>query len=148
MAKTLKPKRNRAPKSVLKLPDLEQSKSAVLNSLTSPSSLRSYDHAIREFIDWYCSTPSGVQQDRCDQVPNLFGRAGLRRRAIGRFQVRSGRPYPKSLRTDYGQTLFVFPKQNLIVVFTGWDLQNESDMNVIMPRLIPAIKEAACPGTN
>jgi hypothetical protein len=37
--------------------DLEQSKSAVLNSLTSSSSKRSYDHAIREFIDWYCSEP-------------------------------------------------------------------------------------------
>ena len=50
-------KRKRAPKTVLKLPDLEQSKSAVLNSLTSSSSKRSYDHAIREFIDWYCSEP-------------------------------------------------------------------------------------------
>jgi site-specific recombinase XerD len=47
--------RKRTPKTVLKLPDLEQSKSAVLNSLTSPSSQRSYDHAIREFIEWYCS---------------------------------------------------------------------------------------------
>jgi len=36
---------------------LEQSKSAVLNSLKSASSKRSYDHAIREFIDWYCSEP-------------------------------------------------------------------------------------------
>jgi hypothetical protein len=52
-----KSKRKRAPKTVLKLPDLEQSKSAVLNSLTSSSSKRSYDHAIREFIDWYCSEP-------------------------------------------------------------------------------------------
>src|SRR5438128_5113937 len=52
-----KNKRKRNPKSVLKLPDLEQAKSAVLNSLTSPSSQRSYDHAIREFIDWYCSEP-------------------------------------------------------------------------------------------
>ena len=50
-------KRKRTPKAVLKLPDLEQSKSAVLNSLTSPSSQRSYDHAIREFIEWYCSEP-------------------------------------------------------------------------------------------
>jgi len=48
-----KSKRKRNPKTVLKLPDLEQSKSAVLTSLTSPSSQRSYDHAIREFIDWY-----------------------------------------------------------------------------------------------
>jgi hypothetical protein len=52
-----KSKRKRAPKTILKLPDLEQSKSAVLNSLTSASSQRSYDHAIREFIDWYCSEP-------------------------------------------------------------------------------------------
>src|SRR5450755_1564399 len=50
-------KRKLSPKTVLKLPDLEQSKSAVLNSLTSHSSRRSYDHAIREFIDWYCSEP-------------------------------------------------------------------------------------------
>src|ERR1700746_1975553 len=52
-----KMKRKRTARSVLKLPDLEQSKSAVLNSLTSPSSQRTYDHAIREFIDWYCSEP-------------------------------------------------------------------------------------------
>src|SRR5450631_438833 len=52
-----KNKRKHTPKTVLKLPDLEQSKSAVINSLSSPSSRRSYDHAIREFIDWYCSEP-------------------------------------------------------------------------------------------
>src|ERR1700751_452131 len=56
MAKS-KEKRKRIPKHVLKLPDLEQSKSAVLNSLTSRSSQRTYDHAIREFIEWYCSEP-------------------------------------------------------------------------------------------
>jgi hypothetical protein len=55
-------KRKRTPKHVLKLPDLEQSKSAVLNSLTSQSSQRTYDHAIREFIEWYCSEPSVVSQ--------------------------------------------------------------------------------------
>ena len=52
-----KSKRKRISKTILKLPDLEQSKSAVLNSLTSASSKRSYNHAIREFIDWYCSEP-------------------------------------------------------------------------------------------
>ena len=57
MVRKAKSKRKRVPKTVLKLPDLEQSKSAVLNSLSSPSSQRSYDHAIREFIDWYCSEP-------------------------------------------------------------------------------------------
>jgi site-specific recombinase XerD len=44
-------------KAVLRLPDLEQSKSAVLNSLTAPSSQESYGHAIHEFIGWYCSEP-------------------------------------------------------------------------------------------
>jgi integrase len=39
------------------LPDLEHSKSAVLNSLLSVGSQRSYDHAIREFIEWYCCEP-------------------------------------------------------------------------------------------
>jgi hypothetical protein len=48
MAKSMS---KRTPKAVLKLPDLEQSKSAVLNSLASPSSQRTYDHAIREFIE-------------------------------------------------------------------------------------------------
>ena len=52
-----KTKRKRATKSILKLPDLEQSKSPVLNSLTSSSSQQTYDHAIREFIEWYCSEP-------------------------------------------------------------------------------------------
>ena len=54
MAKSTKRK---SPKTILKLPDLEQSKTAVLNSLASPSSRRSYDHAIWDFIDWYCSEP-------------------------------------------------------------------------------------------
>jgi site-specific recombinase XerD len=56
MAKS-KTKCKRTPKHVLKLPDLEQSKSAVLNSRTSQSSQRTYDHAIREFIEWYSSEP-------------------------------------------------------------------------------------------
>jgi len=52
-----KSKRKQTPKSVMKLPDLEQSRSAILNSLTSPSSQRTCDHAIREFIECYCSEP-------------------------------------------------------------------------------------------
>jgi hypothetical protein len=45
------------PKRCLALPDLEQTKSAVLNSLTSKSGQQTYDHAINEFVDWYCSEP-------------------------------------------------------------------------------------------
>ena len=51
-----KPKRKRTTKTV-RLPDLDHSRTAVLNSPTSPSSRRSYEHAIREFTDWYCSEP-------------------------------------------------------------------------------------------
>ena len=57
MAKSPNTKRRKLPKTVLKLSDLEQSKSAVLNGLASASSQQSYDHAIREFIEWYCSEP-------------------------------------------------------------------------------------------
>src|SRR5450759_3732934 len=45
------------PKTILRLPDLEQSKNAVLNSLAAASSQESYGHAIDEFIGWYCSEP-------------------------------------------------------------------------------------------
>ncbi len=42
---------------VLRLRDLDQSKSAVLNSLGSPASRRVYKFAIDEFTAWYCSEP-------------------------------------------------------------------------------------------
>lgn len=45
------------PKAVLRLPDLDQAKAAVLNSLTSADAQRGYRHAIEEFVDWYCSEP-------------------------------------------------------------------------------------------
>ena len=44
-------------KTKLGLPDLDQSKAAVLGSLRSPESQRGYRHAIDEFIEWYCSEP-------------------------------------------------------------------------------------------
>jgi len=44
-------------KSVLRLPDLEHARAAVLNSLTSLDAQRGYRHAIDEFVDWYCSEP-------------------------------------------------------------------------------------------
>jgi integrase len=50
-------KKKRPPKRVLALPDLEQSKAAVLNSLTSKSGQRTYDRAITDFVEWYCSEP-------------------------------------------------------------------------------------------
>ena len=51
-----KRKKNR-PKTKLGIPDLEHSKAAVLRSLASPDSRRGYQHAIDEFVAWYCSEP-------------------------------------------------------------------------------------------
>jgi len=41
----------------LNLPDLDNAKSAVLNSLPYKESQRGYRHSIDEFINWYCSEP-------------------------------------------------------------------------------------------
>src|SRR5437762_10560560 len=49
-------RKNPPQKRTLQLPDLDQAKSAVLNSLPSKESLRGYRHA-DEFIGWYCSEP-------------------------------------------------------------------------------------------
>jgi len=52
-----KSQRKRVARPVLNLPDLEQSKSAVLNSLASLNSRRAYEYGISEFTEWYCSEP-------------------------------------------------------------------------------------------
>src|SRR6202045_5141168 len=49
--------RRGSPKSILRLPDLDHSKSSVLQSLGSPASKRAYGFAIDDFISWYCSEP-------------------------------------------------------------------------------------------
>src|SRR2546425_5126536 len=50
-------RRRSSTKSVLRLPDLEHAKAAVLNSLNLADAKRGYRHAIDEFVDWYCSEP-------------------------------------------------------------------------------------------
>jgi site-specific recombinase XerD len=59
MSKTVNRKRGnpKLPKTKLGLPDLDHSRSAVIDSLRSPESKRGYRHAINEFIEWYCSEP-------------------------------------------------------------------------------------------
>jgi hypothetical protein len=44
-------KRCALPKAVLRLPDLDQAKSAVLSSLTPVDAQRGYRHAIDEFME-------------------------------------------------------------------------------------------------
>ena len=50
-------RKNKAPKGVLRLPDLDYAKGAVLNTLSSPASKRAYQFAIEDFVIWYCSEP-------------------------------------------------------------------------------------------
>ncbi len=57
MAKCQKTSEGRCAKKVLRIPDLEQSKHAVLNSFPAKASQESYCLAIDEFISWYCSEP-------------------------------------------------------------------------------------------
>jgi site-specific recombinase XerD len=57
MKKKSRSKPKRTTRSVLRLPDLEHARTAVLNSLTSPDAQRGYRHAMDEFVDWYCSEP-------------------------------------------------------------------------------------------
>src|SRR3569623_416574 len=45
------------PRQILRFHDLDQAKSAVINSLPSKESQRGYRHAIDEFIGRYCSEP-------------------------------------------------------------------------------------------
>ena len=49
--------KHKHPETHLRLPDLDYSKAAVLNSLSSVDGQRGYGHAIDEFVDWYCSEP-------------------------------------------------------------------------------------------
>src|ERR1700730_1253106 len=44
-------------KTILRLPDLDIAKAAVINNLSCPDAQRGYRYAIDEFVDWYCSEP-------------------------------------------------------------------------------------------
>ena len=53
-----KEQRNSVSRSAaLTIPELEQSKVAVINTLVSPHSRRRYEYAIERFIVWYCDEP-------------------------------------------------------------------------------------------
>jgi hypothetical protein len=65
---TSKRRRNNT-KSILRLPDLEHAKAAVLNSLNSTDAKRGYRHPIDEFVDWYLfGTALGRIEERHEAV--------------------------------------------------------------------------------
>ncbi len=49
--------KRRSPKTVLRLPDLDHSKSSVLQTLVIGGITKTYAFAIDDFISWYCSEP-------------------------------------------------------------------------------------------
>jgi hypothetical protein len=72
-----------AAKSVLRLPDLEVAKSAVLNSLSCPDAQRGYRHAIDEFVGVVLLGASiVVQQNGCRPLPDAPGTRHLAPRTI------------------------------------------------------------------
>src|SRR5260370_28446198 len=96
-SKTTKQKR-RSPKRVLRLPDLDYAKTAVLNTLSSPDSRRSYRFAIDDFVTWYCSEPRlAFSKTVIRPVLALIGRT-LRPPYIRPRRPRSPRPVRRSLR--------------------------------------------------
>ena len=76
----------RRPKRILRLPDLDHSKTAVLNTLGSPESQRSYRFAIDDFIAWYCSDAT---QSRAE---TSLTRVYLGRNRARATRLRDGRP--------------------------------------------------------
>lgn len=84
-----KPRRNQkggAARSILRLPDLDVAKSAVLNSLSCPDAQRGYRHAIDELVLLRAETV--LQQNGSRPLPNAPGVA----------QPRSGHCQPSSRR--------------------------------------------------
>src|SRR6516165_5487824 len=62
------------PRRVLRLPDLDHAKTAVLNTLLSLDSQRAYRFAMDDFIAWYCSEPRlAFKQDRCSALQATTG---------------------------------------------------------------------------
>lgn len=110
---------------VLALPDLEQAKAAVLNSLTSASSQRNYDHVITKFVAWYCSEPRPafnrtvvllylihLEQRHCAPATINLRLAAVRRvadEAAGRWSPQSGaggeRPPRQGRAAPWGTTV-------------------------------------------
>ena len=58
-------------------PELEHSKTAVLNTLASRHSRRSYQYAIDRFIAWYCSEPRLTFQPFCCRELSFIPGASL-----------------------------------------------------------------------
>src|SRR5215470_7595074 len=99
----------------LTLPELDQSKTSVLNTLGSLQSRRSYQHAMDEFIAWYCSEPRLAlnrivvlrYRMHLGSIPLAPATINLRLAAIRRVKgvKRFGQPVGNWLTVEEGQQL-------------------------------------------
>jgi len=108
--------------NTLTIPELEQSKAAVLNTLASVHSRRSYTFAIDRFIAWYCSEPrltfnravvvryrshlEGTQSVRLDDQFASFSDSEIGGRVRGKRLANAGAGYwnPASSRGEGART--------------------------------------------
>src|SRR5271170_2912147 len=87
MGRSKKASKRSPANTILRLPDLEQLKNAVLNSLAAASSQESLAHAIDEWIGWHCSEPRLA----LNRSVVLRYRAG--KLSLSRFDVLLGRAH-------------------------------------------------------
>ena len=97
--------KSRCTRTVLRIPDLEQSKTAVLNSLPAKTSQESYAHAIDEFIAWYCSEPRLA----FNRPVVLRYRIYLEQKNLASSQVLRGSVSSKTASSESAESEFTFP---------------------------------------
>jgi hypothetical protein len=64
--------KRRSAKAILRLPDLEAAKSAVLNSLSCPDAQRGYRHAIDEFMERRRTSAKSMAIEICGRWPRSW----------------------------------------------------------------------------
>lgn len=94
------------PKTKLGIPDLEHSKAAVLRSLGSPDSVRGYQHAIEEFVAWYCSELQLVQGLHRERLPAGHGSFPRRIQGVQVQEQHVEHRYPHDARRPPYRNLF------------------------------------------
>ena len=104
-------RKKKSPTRVFALPDLEQAKSAVLNTLTSVSGQRTYDHAINDSVEWYCSEP----------------RLAFNRTVVLRYRIYLKPHWPQTREVD-GAERTNFPKNHSY--FSGSPLTSRESFTV------------------
>ncbi len=83
------------------IPELEQSRAAVLSTLASVHSRRSYKHATERFISWYCDEPRlAFNRSVGVQYRSFFGKSLALRRSRSAAQSAVRRAYRRPAATS------------------------------------------------